>query len=175
MNDSCGISSACRWHVVRSHSRQEARAEFNLRTGQIETFLPWVRPRPRSRSRAAEREALFPQYLFAKFDPEQSLHDISFTRGVQAVVHLGGELASVDEDVIASLRSYVDDEGFVPMGQRLASGTRVVVESGPFAELFGVVERMMPARQRAIVLLSIIGRSKRVVLPADHLRSVTGE
>jgi transcriptional antiterminator RfaH len=173
MNDSCGISSACKWHVVRSHSRQEARAEFNLRTGQIETFLPWVRPRPRSR--ATQREALFPQYLFAKFDPDRSLHDITFTRGVHEVVHVGGELASVDEDVIACLRSYVDDEGFVPMGPTLASGTRVVVEAGPFAELFGVVERMMPARQRAVVLLTMIDRSKRVVLPADHLRSVTGE
>jgi transcriptional antiterminator RfaH len=173
MNDSCGISDACRWHVVRSHSRQEARAEFNLRTGRIETFLPWVRPR--ARSRAAQREALFPQYLFAKFDPDRSLHDITFTRGVHEVVHVGGELASVDDEVIDCLRSYVDDEGFVPMGQTLAPGMRVVVDAGPFAELFGVVERMVPARQRAVVLLTIIGRSKRVVLPADQLRSVTGE
>jgi transcriptional antiterminator RfaH len=171
--NSLGVSEVPRWHVIRSHSRQEERAELNLQRGQIETFLPWVRPRPSARTKSPQREALFPQYLFAKFDPQARLHDIGFTRGVQGIVKIGGELAIVDDEVIECLRSWVDEQGFVPMGQKIEPGMRVVVEAGPFAELVGIVERTLPAQQRAIVLLTIIGCSKRVVLPADHLRHVT--
>jgi transcriptional antiterminator RfaH len=160
------------WFVIRAHYRQESRAEANLRAGGIETFLPWVRSQSRRRRNRQEREGepLFPQYLFARFEPQLSLHDVTFTRGVQELLHVGGEFAMVDDEVIQFFRARVDEGGFIPLGRRLEPGERVMIECGPFAELTGIVERNLPARQRVIVLLTTVGLPLRVELPADHLR-----
>jgi transcriptional antiterminator RfaH len=158
------------WYVIRAHHKQEARAEVNLSIGGVETFLPWVRPASRRRARVTPREALFPQYLFARFDPGDSLHDVTFTRGVQSIVSIGGQLATVSDEVIEFFRSRIDEHGLIPIGRRLERGDRVEIESGPLADLTGVVERNLPARERVIVLLTSVGCPMRVELPADHLR-----
>lgn len=156
-----------RWYVVRSHRGHEARVESNLARGRIETLLPWVRTASRRRTTPG-REPLFPQYLFARFDPERSLHDVTYTRGVQAVVRVGGELGAVDDDAIEFFRSRMDEHGCIALRQS-AAGESVTIERGPFAELTGVVERSLPARQRVIVLLTSVGASMRVEVAADDL------
>lgn len=161
-------SVGCCWYVVRTRHRQEARAEANLKIGRIETFLPWVRTR--SRRRRFDREALFPQYLFARFDAHECAHDVTFTRGVQNIVRVGGELATLNEDVIGLFRSKLDEHGFIPLGQKLEPGEQVTIERGPFAELAAVVERILPAKQRVIVLLATVATSIRVEVPTDDVR-----
>jgi transcriptional antiterminator RfaH len=133
----------------------------------LETFLPWVRAT--SRPRRKEREPLFPQYLFARFNRERSLHDVTFTRGVQGIVHLGGELAAIDDATIEFFRSRLDEAGLIPLGRKIESGELVTIQSGPFTELAGVVERNLPGRERVIVLLTSVGLGVRVEVPADHL------
>jgi len=74
------------WYVIRTHSRQEFRAEDNLQSGGIEVFLPRISvERSSQRHRRAKVAPLFPQYLFARFHPETRLNDVTFTRGVQAL------------------------------------------------------------------------------------------
>jgi transcription elongation factor/antiterminator RfaH len=159
--------AAFNWYVLRAHHWQESRAESNLNNGGLETFLPWVRTTSRRRHR--DREPLFPQYLFARFDAEKSFHDVIFTRGVQSIVRIGGDLATVADGVIEFFRSRVDDAGLIPLGRKLEPGARVRIHSGPFAELAGVVERNLPGSQRVLVLLQSVGPAVRVEVPADHV------
>jgi transcriptional antiterminator RfaH len=158
-----------RWYVIRAHHWQESRAEANLSVGGIETFLPSIRATSQ-RSPAKNREALFPQYLFARFDPHTYLHDVRFTRGVQSIVTVGGELATIDDEVIDFFRSRVDEDGLIPLGRSPHPGDHVTIASGPFAELTGIVERSLPARQRVTVLLATLGSPMRVQVPAEHVR-----
>jgi transcriptional antiterminator RfaH len=158
------------WFVLRAHHKQEARAAANLNLGGIETFLPWVRPSSRSRTKAHEREALFPQYFFARFDPRVSLHDVTFTRGVQSIVSLGGQLATIGDDVIAFFRARVDEQGLIPLGRPLERGDQVTVDRGPLNGLTGVVERHLPARERVVVLLTSVACPMRVDIPVDDLQ-----
>jgi transcription antitermination factor NusG len=161
----------CRWYVIRAHHHQEARTAANLAAGNIETFLPWARPLSRRKSERPNGEPLFPQYLFARFDAQRSLHDVTFTRGVQRIVQIGGGLATIDDEVIAFFRSRGDAHGSIPIGRVLAAGERGTIEHGPFAALAGVVERVMPARQRVLVLLTAVGPGPalRVEVPTDHV------
>jgi transcriptional antiterminator RfaH len=158
------------WYVIRAHHHQESRAEANLSRGRIETFLPWVRLVSQRRGRKTDREPLFPQYLFARFEPQASLHDVMFTRGVQSLVRVGGELATLDDDVIEFFRSRVDERGLIPLGRTLEPGERVTIAEGPFADLIGVVERNLPSRARVLVLLTSVGPGMRVEIPLDHIR-----
>lgn len=169
MLGTCPSPNPGHWYVVRAHHWQESRAEVNLRSGGIETFLPWVRLPSRRRAQRRDREPLFPQYLFARFDPDR-FSDVTFTRGVQSIVRVGGELAIVDETVLEFLRTRVDEHGLIPLSSKLEPGERVTIEEGPFADLTGIVERNVTARQRVVVLLTSIARPIRVQLPIDHLR-----
>jgi transcription elongation factor/antiterminator RfaH len=159
-----------RWYVVRAHHWQESRVESNLRSAGIETFLPWVRPISRRRSNRSDREPLFPQYLFGRFNAEASLRDVMFTRGVQSVVQIGGQLATLDDEVIEFFRSRVDEHGFILLRSNLEPGQRVTIHEGPFAALTGIIERVLPARQRVLVLLATVNCATRVQLPLDDLR-----
>lgn len=158
------------WYVVRVHHRHESRAEMNLNAGHIETFLPWVRV-PDRRRRPEKREPLFPQYLFARFDAEQSLHDVTFTRGVQRVVNVGDAFATVDDEVIDVFRSRIDEHGAIPLGRPLEAGDRVRIDHGPFADLAGVVERILPAHERVLLLLTTVGTKMRVEVPLGDVRA----
>jgi transcription elongation factor/antiterminator RfaH len=170
MLDPHPLSDLSHWYVVRAHHWQESRVEANLRSGDIETFLPRVRLPSRRRAQRRDHEPLFPQYLFARFDPYRSLHDVTFTRGVQSLVLVGGQLAIVDDAIIEFFRSRVDEHGFIPLCSELERGERVTIQEGPFADLTGIVERNLTAQQRIVVLLTSVARPVRVQVPADHLR-----
>jgi transcriptional antiterminator RfaH len=164
-------SEQSHWYVVRTHAGEERRAEMNLQHSEVHTFLPRVR----ARRRAADGSAwspLFPQYLFARFDPERALRHVSFARGVQSVVKVGGALATVDHDVIAMLQSRVDDEGFVRIGEPLQPGDSIRIASGPFAALAGVVERNRSAHDRVLVLLTVVNGGMRVEVPRDCVQRI---
>jgi transcriptional antiterminator RfaH len=159
------------WYVIRTHPRQEFRAEQNLQAGGIEVFLPRISARRSGRSqRYTEVAPLFPQYLFAQFEPDARLHDVVFTRGVQAPLRVGADLAIVDDTAVAFLRSRVRADGLIRVGEPLQPGEKVVIEEGPFAALVGVVERFVSERERVIVLLSAVRTPFRVDLGAESVR-----
>lgn len=161
------------WSVVRTHRRQEFRAEQNLRSGGIETFFPRLSaPRTRRYVSHAATMPLFPQYLFARFDPEVRLHDVSFTRGVQTVLQVCGTLSTVDDNVIQVLRSRMDANGLVRIGEPLRPGEKVIIEEGPFAALVGVVERVLPEKERVTLLLAAVQSPIRVHVASESVRRV---
>lgn len=159
------------WYVVRTHAREETRAETNLQRDDVRTFLPRVRARRRSGG-GSTWSPLFPQYLFAQFDPDRALRHVSFARGVQSVVKFGGVLATVEHDVIAMLQSRVDHEGFVRIGEPLQPGDGIRIASGPFAALAGVVERNLSAHDRVLVLLRAVNSGMRVEVPCGCVQRV---
>jgi transcription antitermination factor NusG len=112
-------------------------------------------------------EPLFPQYLFGHFEMDASLHDVDFTRGIHSVLSIGGAFATVDDNVIALLRARAGSDGLIRIGEPLTPGDRVLIESGPFASLTAVVERILSGRERVCVLLSTVHLGLRVEL-ANH-------
>jgi transcriptional antiterminator RfaH len=159
------------WYVIRTHYREEWRAAQNLGVSCIEAFLPRMRAPRASRSRGGPAAtALFPQYLFAHFDPARSLRDVHFTRGVQGIIRFGTCLATVDDEVIALFRSRMDAQGLIDVGEPLRPGERVLIEHGPFAALAGVVERHLPDKERVTVLLTCVQSGVHVEVATDAVR-----
>jgi transcriptional antiterminator RfaH len=162
------------WYVIRTHPRQELRVQQNLRAGGIESFVPMMRaPRTRRARKYTNAAPLFPQYLFGRFDLAPRLHDVCFTRGVHSVVHAGSRPATIDDGFIGLLRSRMDANGLIQVGEPLQPGERVIVADGPFLALAGVVERMLPERERVIVLLTAVQAAVRVQLAADDVRRIS--
>ena len=133
------------WYLVRTKSRQEARAESNLRSWGIETLAPKTREKRCAgvdghQTYIDSEGRLFPNYLFARFDAAERLAQVRLTRGVHSVVGFGECATAVDDSVIDVVRQRMDTSGFVRL-EEPAPGDRVTIVSGPLSSLEGIFER----------------------------------
>lgn len=149
------------WYALHTKPRQEKRAFLNLQAWGIETLVPWLR----SSSGQPSLTPLFPGYIFGRLDIARVLHKISFTRGVSHVVSFGGVPAVVEEDVIATIRSRLDESGVARIVGVLKPGDIVRVEAGPLRSLVGVFERELSGSERIEILLTTIAYSVRIKIP----------
>lgn len=148
------------WYCVRSKVKQEHVAAGSLRQlSDVDVFAPRLRfRRPTRRGPVWFVEALFPGYLFARFDWGRQFKAVQYARGVMGVVHFGTQPAVVPEAVVAELRRTMDDRELCVIARELAVGDEVQVTAGPMVGLQVVVQQLLPARERVKVLLDFLGR-----------------
>lgn len=159
------------WFALRSQPKHEHIAAAHLRQdANLEVFLPRIRFR-----RATRRgpvwftEALFPNYLFARFDWTRDLRRVLHARGVSGVIHFGDRWPTVPAETIVELRAQWQQEEVYCVPDTLVTGDPVKIVSGPFQGLLAVVERPLAARQRVAVLLDFLGRQTCVEVSPDQL------
>jgi transcriptional antiterminator RfaH len=157
------------WFCLRAQPKHEHIAAAHLRDlAGVEVFLPRIRfKRATRRGTAMVTEALFPNYLFARFNWQTSLRQVQHARGVRGVVHFGERWPTIDEAIIADLRQAVGDTELCVIPAELAPGDAVEIASGNFQGLEAVVTRVMPNRERVAVLMEFLGRQTSIELPAD--------
>lgn len=163
------------WYVVRTHLKQESRAEFNLKAWGVEVFNPLVKERrvnQFSSVAVAYTAPLFPRYIFARFDASKLLFKVSYTRGVQSVVGFGEGPAPVDDEVIEFFRSRVGADGFVSMDDEFKGGDEVVVKDGPLHNLKAVVSGDYKGADRVSLLLAEVNYQARFVVGKEQLRKL---
>lgn len=160
------------WFAVRSKPRQEARAEENLRRQGFEVYFPRIRERRLRAGRwVSQVEPLFPGYLFVRVVPGASnVSPIRSTLGVRGLVAFGHSLKAVPDAVIEFLHSREDLESgyLVAEGPAFDKGDRVSILNGPFTGLTAVFEMKTPG-DRAMLLVSLLGRENRLVFDLDQL------
>ena len=152
------------WYCVRTKPKHEHIAAANLaRQAGLEIFCPRLRVE-RSTRRGIVRvlEPLFPCYLFVRCILEEKLDDMRYANGVGSLVHFGGVIPRVPEEVVDALRAYFANEEVVLVRDELQPGAEVVVAEGAFEGMRASVLRVLPARQRVQVLLEILGRPTAV-------------
>jgi len=159
------------WYAIHTHPKQEERAESNLKAWQVETFAPWRRGRQvrRSAQPAYTHLPLFPGYIFARFNVQQLLHKIRYTRGVHSIVSVGVQPAVVDDDLIALMQARRSDEGYIQMSGELQRGDEVIIKEGVFKGFVGVFERHMKDSDRVMVLLKTVTHRAQVIVSLDCL------
>jgi transcriptional antiterminator RfaH len=162
------------WYVLQTKPKQESRAESNLRRWQIETLAPKLRePRQARDGQASYRvTALFPNYVFARFDAEALAAKVRLTRGIQRIVGLGEFATPVDDEIIELVRSRIADDGFVRPVE-VEPGDSIEIVEGPLRSLVGVFERHVSGRERVVVLLTTLGCRARVQVAKAAIRKAT--
>jgi len=156
-----------RWYAVRTHPRQEDRAEFNLRAWQVEIFNPRMREQRYNEFSGKPinlNKPLFPSYIFARFEADKLLHKIWYTRGVQSVLGFGEGPAPIADELIDIIKSKVGVDGFVSIREELKPGDEVIIKNGPLKTLMGVFEREMKSTDRVIILLNAVNYQARVMV-----------
>jgi len=95
------------WFCLRSQPKHEHIAARHLRLMEgVEVFNPRIRFARATRTGPLwVTEALFPNYLFARFDWKTSLTRVHYSPGVSGVVHFGSRWPTVPERSIEEIRA----------------------------------------------------------------------
>jgi transcriptional antiterminator RfaH len=166
------INPPRRWYVVQTRPRAEGKAVAHLARQGFETYLPrYLKKRRHARRVDTVLAPLFPRYLFVAVDmATQRWRSIGSTFGVMRLVCNGDGPAPIADDVIETLRSRGDEHGLVrlPTRPRFATGDKVRLVGGAFADCIGLFEGMKEI-ERVSVLLDLLGRKVRVLLDVDSV------
>ena len=173
--NSAGHDTAPAWFCVRSRPKHEHIAAARLREAGLEVFLPRLRFKKGSvRGPVWVTEALFPNYLFARFSLHAALRLVRSAAGVSHVVHFGELIPTVPDEVVTELRARLGAEELHVIPENFAPDERVQISGGALHGLSAVVTQVMPAKERVKVLLEFLGRQTVVEVDAAALVPESG-
>jgi len=153
------------WYCVRARPKAEHLAALNLRgyANLDEVFCPRIRfERATRRGKVWFVEALFPGYLFARFDLARDLRTVRAATGVTGVLHFADRYPSIDPRFIDDLRTEFpeDGDGVRVISPELQAGDEVVLSAGAMAGLKTIVTRLVPGQERVRILLDWLGQER---------------
>ena len=164
-------SSTDAWHCVRTQPKHEHIAAAHLRrTCGLDVFSPKLRIRkPTRRGAVWFVEALFPGYVFARFNWVEDCQRVKGTNGVSTVVTFGAAPPVIEDRVIESLRAEFDAEEVHEVPQTLEVGQTITIAGGAFHGLQATVLRVMSPPTRVQVLLEMLGGATRAEVPMQNI------
>ncbi len=159
------------WYCIHTKPKCEHMAAGALRSlPGVEAYCPRIRfQRATTRGKVWFVEALFPSYLFARFDPAQSLRAVRHAQNVIRVIEFGGQPVPVPDAAIASLKEEMHHTELREVLPALQVGDTVRLAEGPMRGLTGIIERMLSGAERVRVLLEFLGRHSVVELPLNKV------
>jgi len=167
------------WFCLKSQPKHEHIAAAHLavshhgQTGAVvEVFLPRIRFKRATRQGTVwVTEALFPGYLFARFDWQVSLRLVQHSRGVRGVVHFGERWPAIPEEIIRELQQAVGATGLRTIPAEFTPGDEVKITQGAMRGLAAVVAGPTVAvrKDRIAVLMEFLGRQTMIELPRHFL------
>jgi len=158
------------WRCVRTQTKREHIAAGQLeRLAGIEVFCPRIRfQRNTKRGKVWFEEALFPGYLFVRFDMATMFRAVSSAYGVRGLVRFAGECAQVPDFVVSTLRSAAD--GVVVIKEpALKTGDKAVISEGAMRGLRAVVTQVLPGGERVKILMELMGTAVEAEVSMETL------
>ena len=161
------------WYCIQTRPKQEHIAAASIRqNSDIEVYSPILRiQRVTPRGKVCFKEALFPCYVFARFDPVLHSRYVSYANGVARILRFGNDLATVPHEMIQAIK--------VEMGGnavREVFVTPQVVDEGelalgPLRGFEGVIQNVNSGRERAKILIEFLGGLHEVEVPIFSLKT----
>ena len=162
------------WYVVHTQPRGESLALANLNNQGLKTYLPRHLKRRRHARRTEWVPApLFPNYLFVRFDIDQTRwRAIHSTFGVRYLVCNGELPAPVPHGIVEEIQSCEDDAGVVVVSKQAPfdKGELVQIMTGAMCDQVGLFD-CATDNERVFILLDLLGRKVRVRVPLDTVSS----
>lgn len=137
------INRAARlWYVVRTKAGDEHRANRNLLNQKIETLLPLFRDYYHHNGRMTARiKPLFPNYLFARFDPELNYYRVKWARGVGLILGSRERPIPISDKVVQAIWDRIGRDNLIELEDKIKKGDFVQIISGPLKDLVGIFEK----------------------------------
>jgi transcription antitermination factor NusG len=160
-----------RWYALQIRTRWESSTAVLLGGRGYETFLPTYKTKKRWSGKLREvNAALFPGYVFCRFDAQKRL-PILVTPGVIAVVGRGKVPLPVDDGEIEAIQTVVSSGFRAEPWPFLELGQKVRIESDPLQGLEGVLINFK-GHQRIVVSVSLLRRSVALEIDRSCVRPI---
>ncbi|WP_407331009.1 transcription/translation regulatory transformer protein RfaH [Enterovibrio sp. 27052020O] len=160
------------WYLLYCKRSEQQRAEQHLKRQGVDCYYPQVTvEKIRRGKRSPQLEPLFPNYVFATFDPELiAFTTVRSTRGVVDFVRQGATPVTVPFDLIKTLMAHEDsDEQRAQLNDILKPGDEVEVLDGQF-EGSDAIYKEADGEMRSILLINLINRQVEVSTENSVLR-----
>ncbi len=167
-----------KWYVIHTYSGYENKVKANLdktienRNLQDLVFDVQVPMEDyievkNGKKRVVKRK-IYPGYVLVKMImTDESWYIIRNTRGVTGFVGPGSKPIPLTDDEVRKMG--VED---IPIKLDAEVGDNVRVISGPLENFIGVIEEILPDKQKVRVLVSMFGRDTPVELQFDQIQKI---
>jgi transcription termination/antitermination protein NusG len=171
-----------RWYVIHTYSGYENKVRTNLerRVGSMamqEKIFRVLVPTEdeieiKDGKRRIAKKKVFPGYVLVEMImDDDSWYVVRNTPGVTGFVGSGTKpLPLQDKEVKAILRQLVDETPKFRITYQ--KGSTVRINSGPFMDFSGVVDEILPEKEKVRVLVSIFGRETPVELDFAQVEKI---
>jgi transcriptional antiterminator RfaH len=159
---------------LRTQNKREHITARNLHSQLgLETFCPRIsQVRKTKAGKKRFIEALFPNYLFARFDLREQMRTVSFATGVNYIVHNGRKDPFIPDPVMEELQATTPDGIISLPDHTFAPGSQVEVLTGGLKGLNGTVLAVLTPEERIAILLNFLGREIEVNLHPSMVHSL---
>ena len=167
-------SPMLRWYVIQTKPKKEQVAVSYLKHESIEVFFPKMEAASiiYGKSRKVIK-ALFPNYVFAHFDPLVSYRLVRWSSGVSRVLGFEDGPAPVDDQVIEIIKRRLDKNCVARKALHFKAKDRIRIRSGPLKDLMGIFDRWGSEEGRVKVLLNLLNYDARVELHYSQVERIT--
>ncbi len=160
------------WFVCQSNVREERRASFYLKEKGFEVYLPIMEAqRLVGQRQTLVQRPLFPGYLFVRFNEQQDIERVRWTRGVHKILPESIRPLPVDDRAVECIRGLGQRDGVIRK-QPFRVEDRVRILRGPFKDLVGIFEEWTSDKGRVRILLRFVGYHTSVELHHSLLEKV---
>jgi transcription antitermination factor NusG len=160
------------WYVLKTRVGGELAAAANLRYREFAPYCPMQKERRRYTDRIKIVEsAVFPGYVFCRFNVQQKLPVISCP-GVEYIVGFADGPTPVPEEELDNVRRMIDSGASAV--KSLSPGERVRVTHGPLEGVEGILVRDS-AGDRLVVSINLLNRGASLHINQDQVCPVGKE
>ncbi len=167
------VEDLCPWFIISTKPKQEFVAERNLKMLGAEVYLPiYFKKIKKNKEKIEVIAPLFSGYLFAQFSIEDLYHSVIYTRGVKNVLGNSEGLWTIEGRKVDDIKLR-ENNGVVTLIKRkpnFKKGDRITIDEGDFDGWEGIFYEELPDRQRAVILLTNVGYSSRLIVMKRYLK-----
>ena len=160
------------WFIINTKPKQEFVAEKNLRSLGAAVYLPvYTKKKKKKKEKIEVISPLFAGYLFAQFSLQQLYHKVRYTRGVKSVLGNNNCIWTIDNTKVDDIKSR-EKNGVVLLKKReknFEKGDKIIIDEGDFDGWEGIFYEELPDRERAIIMLTNVSFSSRLIVPKKFL------
>lgn len=161
-----------KWFALYTKPRREFKAAIQLEAISVESYLPTITKLKKWSDRKKKiEEPLFRGYIFIRADEKERLISLE-QDAIIKTIFFDGRPAEIPEWQIESLKKMLESNADIFVSDKLEVGTEIVVKSGPFQGIKGVIIKNANKEDMLAVSIGLLNRSVMVNLPAADVEKV---
>jgi len=154
------------WYALYTKPHKEHHVRSLLENRGFETYLPIIQVRVNGKKKTVP---FFSCYLFVRLASDAT-SSVRWTPGLRRILSFGEAPAAVPDDAISLIQRRVAKMGDLGYAVcRFKSGEQVVIRGGPLKCFEAVFDRALSNRDRAMILVEMLGQWTRCEVDVSYL------